>query len=374
MKMKKSLCCLIAAALLSVTALSGCSGNEKQGDIEQILIGNGKPSSAVSGNDLPSQASQTSTDTPQNSNVEPSTPPAYSSSITPAMWKVEDGSGNYCYMFGTIHAGNDEAVAFPDYFEKAYNDSQAIAVEADISTAMTDPAVSADIMKYLTYSDGTKITDHISQETYNGITEVLKNNAPAYYDHMYDNLTPIAWSSIFDSLVIEKSGLATEKGVDITAINRAKADGKQVLEVESMDYQLKMFDRMSDTIGELLLINYTTQEGFDSQITELNELFDKWKRGDPVRNEIDTSQFYLLDKETREAMEYYIDEMFTKRNPAMADKVESYIRSGQKVLVMVGAAHFYADDGLVNLMRKKGYTVTRISPPAQNETDVVGAV
>ena len=46
---------------------------------------------------------------------------------------------------------------------------------------------------------------------------------------------------------------------------------------------------------------------------------------------------------------------------------------GKKVLVMVGAAHFYDKNGLVNLMRQRGYTVTRISPAARNDTQVIGA-
>lgn len=374
MKLKKQVSCILAAALLSLTVFSGCSGGEQQGNIQQILNKESTVQSSVpQSSDVPSQVSQD----PSPSQPGPSgqsSVPSSTSTITPAMWKVEDNNGHYCYMFGTIHAADDEAIDFPDYFENAYNDSQSIAVEIDISDAMNDPGTAGELLKYLTYSDGTKITDHISKQTYDAVVAVIKSNSQFYYDHMYDSYTPMAWSSILDSLVMQKAGLSSDKGVDVTCINRAKNDGKEVLEVESMEYQLKMFERMSDKVGELLLVNYTSQEGFDSQVNELQELLAAWKNGDPVRDEIDTSQLAFLDKETREALEYYIDEMFNKRNPSMADKVESYLRDGKKVLVMVGAAHFYADNGLVNLMRQRGYTVTRISPPATKDLDVVGAV
>lgn len=394
MKPLKRLACMLVAGLMTVPLLTGCAPEEPQGNLYDILKVEQSPAvsegvsqqspveqssavSQISTVEQPSTVSQISTveqssAVSQISTVEQSSAPS-ASTVTPAMWRVNDNQGHYCYMFGTIHAADDEALNLPDYFENAYADSEAIAVEIDISTVMNDPAQMSDMMKYLMYSDGTTIQDHISAEVYNGVTTVMKNNSTTYVDHMYDSLTPMAWSSLMDGLVQQKSGLDSEKGVDITLINRAKKDGRPVLEVESMELQLKMFERLSDKIGELMLMSYATQEGFDSQVDELKELFAKWKRGDPVTEDIDESALALLDKETREAFEYYYEEMLGKRNPGMADKVESYLKEGKKVLVMVGAAHFYDKNGLVNLMRQRGYTVTRISPAARNDTQVIGA-
>lgn len=380
MKLIKRIGCLLISAVLTLPLLAGCAGNEPQGDLAAIMQGNSANSTVISqtpsGND-PSvvQPSVTEPSAVLPSTVEQSSSPVpNTSTVTPAMWKVEDNQGHVCYMFGTIHAADDEAINLPAYFEDAYKECEAIAVEIDISTVMSDPAQMQEVVKYLTYSDGTKIQDHISKEVYDGICTVMKNNSAGYVDHMYDTLTPSAWSSLLESAIMQKCGMESDKGVDITLINRAKSEGKTVLEVESMEYQLQMFSRMTDTIGELMLINYATQEGFDSQVQELKELFAKWKQGTPVMDDVDTSQLALLDKETREAMEYYLEEMFGKRNPAMAEKVDGYMKEGKKVLVMVGAAHFYGENGLVNLMRQKGYTVTRISPPATTDTQVIGAV
>ena len=56
-----------------------------------------------------------------------------------------------------------------------------------------------------------------------------------------------------------------------------------------------------------------------------------------------------------------MDELLGKRNPAMAEKISGYLNDGKKVLVMVGAAHFYGDDGIIKLMEAKGCKVTSIA-------------
>ena len=209
--------------------------------------------------------------------------------------------------------------------------------------------------------DGTTIKDHISEETYNGINEVMKNNANSYFEHMYDMFTPVAWTSIFEGEILTKCGLDTNKGIDVNAIKRAKSDSKEVIELESIEYQAQMFERISDKAGELILVPYTTQEGFDQQVAEMKQLYDDWKYGRPIENNINESQLAELDEEIRKAIEYYNDEMLVKRNAAMADKISEYLNDGKKVLVMVGAAHFYGDDGIVKLMESKGFKVTSLS-------------
>ena len=339
MKFRRTLCCLLAGAILSVPLLTGCNNGKKE----------------------TSSVSQTSAVTSADSSAEKSDVSDEKSTITPAMWKAEDNSGHYCYLFGTVHAADDSANIMPDYFEKAYLDSDAIGVEADVTTILEDPMSAAGLFQYLMYMDGTTIKDHISEETYNGINEVMKNNANSYFEHMYDMFTPVAWTSIFEGEILTKCGLDTNKGIDVNAIKWAKSDSKEVIELESIEYQAQMFERISDKAGELILVPYTTQEGFDQQVAEMKQLYDDWKYGRPIENNINESQLAELDEEIRKAIEYYNDEMLVKRNAAMADKISEYLNDGKKVLVMVGAAHFYGDDGIVKLMESKGFKVTSLS-------------
>lgn len=350
MNLKRSICCLLASVIICLPFASGCS-NEK----------NNKESSQTSDTQASVNTQENSDENSQKNTEENSV--SSQSKITPAMWKVEDQNGNFIYMFGTIHAADDDASIMPDYFEAAYNESRAIAVEADVSDIMNDATLTSSLMKYMMYSDGTKIQDHISTETYNAVSKVLKDNFSMYVENAYDYMTPIAWAYALESAVIEKVGLDIKKGIDTVTINRAKNDGKEVLEVESVESQAEMLGRLSENVSEIVLVPYSTQEGFDKQVDSLKKLYGDWKNGNEIlEEELDVSSLTDMDEKLKKEIEYYNDEMLGKRNPLMADKAEEYIKAGKKVLVMVGAAHFYGDNGLINLMQKRGYTVTRISP------------
>ena len=384
MKIKKMLCCLIAAAVMLPFTV-GCqekTDNKAVSSPTSLSSVQQSPAESAEKSDDPSvqtsaqtsaQTSvQTSSQTSEQNSSQASAQTSESeqkpnsSTITPALWRVEDSKGNYNYLFGTIHAADDSVNVMPDYFEKAYADSSAIALEMDVSLVMKDTESMSKIMKFLIYSDGTKLKDHISKEVYDGINSVAKHNNPAaYYDGMYNMFTPIAVSVLMENSIIEKCGMDSNKGVDLTLSNRAHADGKEVLEVESFEYQAEMMGRLSDKVGELLLINYTTTEDFDKQVELMKKLYDDWKSGREIREDNELPDDADIDEETRKALEAYEDEMFGKRNPAMADKIESYLNEGKKVLVMVGAAHYYGDDGLISLLTDRGYKITRLSPEAQ---------
>lgn len=350
---------MLASAIICVPLASGCS-NEKNNKTESSLTN----SNVTSDQDSVQPGADNST--PQKTLSQ--------SKITPAMWKVENKNGNYIYMFGTIHAADGDASVMPDYFESAYNDSQAIAVEADVSDMINDPTLTAGLMKYIMYTDGTTIRDHISAEIYDGVSTVLKNNSSMYIEQAYDVMTPMAWSSALESAVVEKCGLDVKNGIDLVTTNRAKNDAKEVLEVESVESQMEMFERLSDNVGELMLMSYTSQEDFDKQVEQMKKLYGDWKAGSAIaEEEINPEILEDVDEETKKALEYYNDEMLLKRNPKMADKAEQYLSEGKKVLFMVGAAHFYGDNGLINLMQTRGYTVTRISPEITEQASLPAA-
>ena len=147
MKFKKLLCGILAVTTLIVPALSGCKHVDKK---EMFKVESSSPSSVVSRTEE-SQDSQ----------------PPSSNSITPLMWKAEDKNGNYAYLFGSIHAGDSAVDNMPDYFEKAYADSDTLAFEIDMSDIYSEITASSSMLTDVIYSDGTTIKDHISENTYN---------------------------------------------------------------------------------------------------------------------------------------------------------------------------------------------------------------
>lgn len=278
-------------------------------------------------------------------------------SITPAVWKVQADNGNIVYMMGTIHVGDDAVNHMPDYFERAYVASDAIAVEADIDAASTDTAQLTELAGKLYYTDGTTIKEHLSTETYNGIVALLKQKN--VYQEYLDRCKPAVWISLLSMLSAAEAGLDNTKGVDVTLLKRAKNDNKQVLEMESIAMQYDILFGFSDRLCDLLLHEYTSPDALQKSVEGVRELYEHWKNGTIDDSMLLDDTFTDINEADTAYYEEYKQKMLTNRNIGMKDAVEQYLADGSKVFVMAGALHFVGDDGIVRLLQKDGYQVTR---------------
>ena len=53
------------------------------------------------------------------------------------------------------------------------------------------------------------------------------------------------------------------------------------------------------------------------------------------------------------------EKLFFERNIKMTNKILSYLKSSESYFVIVGAGHLIGEKGIVRLLEKKGYEVTR---------------
>ena len=54
--------------------------------------------------------------------------------------------------------------------------------------------------------------------------------------------------------------------------------------------------------------------------------------------------------------------LITARNAGMAEKIDRLLQDGRFYLIAVGALHCFGDDGLVEVLRARGYAVTPVDP------------
>lgn len=364
MKIRKIMCGLLACAMLSLFAFAGCSsqGGDQSSEPEESVS---KSESSQTSEHTPSRESSEYHSKPQSSQNS-----AENEQITPAVWKVTDKNGNYIYMMGSIHAADEAVNNMPDYFENAFKECTALAVEADVTSVTSDISQAVDMAQKMIYTDGTTIKDHISADTYQKAVKVLTDNN--MYTALYDYYMPFAWTSLMDNIVISKSGLDVNLGVDSVLTKRAKKENKKVLEVESIDFQLDLFKSFSDETQELLLKSYTDDGVIEEQAKAVNELYDKWKKGTITEEDVsdDVDESSLTDKE-KQLIDEYNKKMLDDRNINMADKAEEYMQGSDTVMFVVGAAHFQGEKGVLQLMKDKGCTVTQLTSDDVGDVSVV---
>lgn len=287
--------------------------------------------------------------------------PSQVGTATPLLYRVTDADGNTVWLFGSIHIGREDYYPLPQYIHNAFESADALAVEVDIIAFEKSLTQQLNAMKPLVYTDGTTIKDHIPQELYQQSVDILK--AYNAYSSAMDMYCPSLWFSLIDTLMLVEMGGNVDLGIDRHLIQLASAQEKEILEVESAEFQYQMLADFDDDVQIMLLQTVVdSYEDKDAAAADLLEMMDLWASGDEEAfnlylNESDDT----LTEEEIPLYERYNQAMLIDRNLNMAAYAQEALSSGKEVFICVGAAHIVGEGALVDLLTQRGYTVECIT-------------
>jgi uncharacterized protein YbaP (TraB family) len=130
--------------------------------------------------------------------------------------------------------------------------------------------------------------------------------------------------------------------VDEFITNRARANGKPIVGLESADEHSAIFSGLSERQSEALLLVSLIPAGNTGGGRD--QLLNAWRRGD-VETLSRSLHVAYAD------LPAFADRLLGARNRRWVPKLEGYLRSGQTYFVVVGAAHLGGGDGLLALLR-----------------------
>ena len=308
--------------------------------------------------------------------------PTKPSDIDPLFWVAEGKNGGKVYLLGSIHCAERDTYRLPDLLMDAYLESDALAVECDILAYESDLMAQLSMSRQMMYTDGSTIEDHIDPELYDAMIEFYEENPSQQLSELGYNLDmmkmfkPAMWMSILDMIILEKAGLDSQKGIDYHFLNIAHAQQKEVIEIESVEFQNDMLFGFSDELMEWQLSGYVSEDA-DAQADYLYEMFQGWCKGDPeylITAEPDFTGCTLEEVEMyQELLEEYYTAMLIDRNVGMADAAEEMLENGDNVFYVVGAAHMVGNDGIIALLKDRGFEVKQLGGmKADKYTDIDG--
>lgn len=286
------------------------------------------------------------------------------STATPILYEMtKEGSDTKIYLFGSIHVADDEAYPLPDAVLKAYEESDYLAVEVDIIEFNGDLEAQTHALSLFTIREDKKLKDILKEETYNLLVEYLNDNL--YYNEMFEYYRPVFLESLVSNTQVEKTKLDSSKGIDMYFLSDAKKNNKEVLEVESVNFQYKLLASFPDELYDFMIYYEITNE--DKNIDDTKKLYKTWLKGDEealvelLNTEEDISEYEDDYENLEEMLNDYDKKLVYDRNIGMADVAEEYFNDDKDVFFVVGAAHIVGDDALVDLLTERGYTVNRVN-------------
>ena len=130
---------------------------------------------------------------------------------------------------------------------------------------------------------------------------------------------------------------------------------KIILELESLDEQMQLFNQLSDA-EQIEFLQVTLNEQGKAE-ESLKRLADAWYQGDePTLNELVFSSF-----RQRKLGHRLYQFIFVERNKQMLKTINAYMKKAQKIFLVVGVGHMLGEDGLVALFQAQGYQVTLVT-------------
>lgn len=279
------------------------------------------------------------------SNVQPDT--ANSAAGHHLLWKVVGPRGT-AYLAGSIHFGKPDMFPLPAELAQAYEDSQALVVEANLMEL--DPVKMAQIVAAkVMYSDGSTLSKTLTPETWKELDRVLAKFGVSA--QLMDQQKPWFVSMTLTSLALRRYGFSEELGIDNHFMKLAHKK-KPIIEMETFQQQLDFFDGFSNAEQEEML--KATFKDIEKGEVFLADTLRAWRAGDAQKiNELLNDEF----RNGSAANGHMYQVLIVERNVAMSEKLERLLNHDGSYFVVLGAAHFVGKDGIVALLKAKGYQV-----------------
>ena len=268
---------------------------------------------------------------------------------TGAVWKVSAPSGNHLYLCGTIHLLRQEDYPLPEAYEVAYADSQRLIFELPPGSGEGGGMVTK-MQKLGLLPEGQTLESLVGPELAQSVFDWGKEHdqPPETLAHYH----PWFVALIIAAVEYGALGAQPEKGVDQFFESKAKQDQKPGRGLESVDFQLGLFAGLNaDQQKDLLKQTLTEVETISEEFTRMIEA---WRAGDLEA---------LSELLFREADDYpeLMEVFLHQRNRNWVPELEAVLASGAPAMVLVGAGHLAGDQGLIALMKERGYQVERVS-------------
>ena len=263
----------------------------------------------------------------------------------PDLWKVEK-DGVASYLFGSIHAGSKDMYPMSPMVMDAYNKTSSLVVEVDL--ASVDQAQMAQKFQKYGMNPSTPLEARLSPETLKTYKESCSTQSLPC--QQFAPFKPWALSTVVLMMKMQQLGYTPDLGIDMHFLKLAHSSNKNIINLETVDSQLKLLSSFNQAQEEKMLV-----DSLKADKKQIDELFNAWKNGDD--NVL--MDYYTKGAEIPEIKDMYV-KMLDVRNIQMVASLSNFLDKKQSLFVVVGAMHMIGEKGIVNLLREKDYSVIQI--------------
>ena len=276
--------------------------------------------------------------------------------IQPMLWKVEGkGLQHASYLFGSIHVADKRVTNLHPDAQKAFDAADTLYTEVELSIESQLKSAHLFFRK-----DKKSLREVLGADLYNALEVELKAINPKLTAKEFNRIKLSILMVMLSTLDEQMLGLLP---LDQQLWTRAEKAGKKLGALETSEDQFAALgvltiEEEKELLRSTLLIMKKCRE---KKILSYQGLLDPYLRGDCDAVDKFMKQTEFLGVKSDKAITAkLLEALLYKRNRGMAQTIDKKLSSsnpGVNVFV-AGIGHFVGERSVVDLLRKKGYTVT----------------
>ncbi|MEZ4775052.1 MAG: TraB/GumN family protein [Bacteroidia bacterium] len=258
-------------------------------------------------------------------------------------WKItRDDLAQPSYLYGTIHIIPKDSFFLLPHVEENLALAQRLVLEIPLD--MNASAMLSSTMQMF-IPEGKTLKALMDPEDYAFLTQFMQDSISTPLP-FYQRIKPI-----FISQHISTSYCFPQEmeSYELYFSSKCKADNKPVSGLETISEQMQYLNNMTmeEQIASLVSVIRNPRQG----CLEFGEMIAMYRKQDL------TSLMKMMGES--EDVSEHLDQLLDARNQKWIAKIESFVKA-ESVFIAVGAGHLGGPNGVVNLLKKQGYTVVPI--------------
>ena len=263
------------------------------------------------------------------------------------LWKVK-GKKNPVYLLGSLHLLKQKDYPLGSAIEDAFRKSDVVVFEVDMNR-INDAEVQQITLRKAILPGGQTLESKLSAKTYDLLKkECLENGLNAA---VLSKVKPWFAAVTLSMRKLMQLGFSPDYGVDRHYFRKARKAGKKTSNLETIEYQIGLFDSFSYDEQDKLLAQTVVE--MNTIEKDMDDIVAAWKTGD-----IKTLEKKLL----KSFKEYPVihRKFLTNRNKKWIGKIEEFLKTPESVMIIVGTGHLVGKESVISLLKKKGYDVKQM--------------
>ena len=264
----------------------------------------------------------------------------------PALWKATRGESTV-YIFGTIHLLTEDVKWLSPRLRQHFDEADTLVLEINMDPA-AQQAIGMLMFQIGFYRPPDNLQNHLSEEEYRKIIDlVVDGQVP---EAVVRQMRP--WAAMITAVAKSAAtgNFNPELGADRTFDRMARASGKTIEGLETVEYQLRLFADLPED-EQIYLLKESLK-----QIEDIEEVFirmrDAWLDGD-------VEELADIMNEGMDGNDDLMERFLIQRNRNWVAQVDAMLDSPGVTFMAVGAGHLAGDDNLIELLEDEGIDVER---------------